>query len=75
MNELISMSPHELSRTEVMQQLKTKQITQAQAAEHLNLTVRHASRSACGEPTGLEALKPSSPSGAASPATTAWQQR
>lgn len=44
MNKLIRMSPHELSRTEVMQQLKAKQITQAQAAAHLNVTVRQVKR-------------------------------
>ncbi len=44
MNALISMSPHELSRTEMMQQLKAKQITQAQAAEQLGLTVRQVKR-------------------------------
>jgi hypothetical protein len=43
-NELISMSPQELSRAEVMQQLKTKKLTQAQAAEHLNVTVRQVKR-------------------------------
>ena len=44
MNELISMSPHELSRAEVMQQLKTKKLTQAQAAASLNVTVRQVKR-------------------------------
>ena len=44
MNDLISMSPHELSRAEVMQQLQAKQITQAQAAAYLNLTVRQVKR-------------------------------
>jgi len=43
-NGLISMSPHELSRTEVMQQLKAKQVTQAQAAASLGLTVRQVKR-------------------------------
>jgi len=38
------MSPHELSRVEVMQQLKAKRITQRQAAEHLGLTVRQVKR-------------------------------
>lgn len=44
MNELVSMSRQELSRAEVMQQLKAKQITQAQAAEQLGLTVRQIKR-------------------------------
>ena len=44
MNDLVSMSPHELSRAEVMQQLKAKRITQTQAAEQLGLTVRHVKR-------------------------------
>jgi helix-turn-helix protein len=43
-NDLVSMSPHELSRAEVMQQLKAKRITQAQAAEQLGLTVRQVKR-------------------------------
>lgn len=38
------MSPHELSRAEVMQQLKAKRMTQRQAAEHLGLTVRQVKR-------------------------------
>ena len=38
------MSPRELSRVEVMQQLKAKRITQAQAAEQLGLTVRQVKR-------------------------------
>ena len=38
------MSPHELSRAEVMQQLKAKRITQRQAAEQLGLTVRQVKR-------------------------------
>jgi transposase len=38
------MSPRELSRAEVMQQLKAKRITQRQAAEHLGLTVRQVKR-------------------------------
>lgn len=38
------MSPQELSRAEVMQQLKAKRITQRQAAEHLGLTVRQVKR-------------------------------
>ena len=44
MSETISMSPHELSRVEVMQQLKAKRITQARAAEQLGLTVRQVKR-------------------------------
>jgi hypothetical protein len=43
-NELISMSPQELSRAEVMHQLQAKRITQWQAAAHLNLTVRQVKR-------------------------------
>jgi transposase len=43
-SDLISMSPRELSRAEVMQQLKAKRITQAQAAAHLGLTVRQVKR-------------------------------
>jgi homeodomain-containing protein len=43
-NELVSMSVHELSRAEVMQQLRAKRITQAQAAEQLSLTVRQIKR-------------------------------
>jgi len=43
-SDLVSMSPHELSRVEVMQQLKAKRITQRQAAEHLGLTVRQVKR-------------------------------
>src|SRR3954452_10073587 len=38
------MSPRELSRAEVMQQLKAKRITQRQAAEQLGLTVRQVKR-------------------------------
>src|SRR5258707_7440316 len=38
------MSPRELSRAEVMQQVKAKRITQQQAAEHLGLTVRQVKR-------------------------------
>jgi len=38
------MSPHELSRAEVMQQLKAKRMTQRQAAEQLGLTVRQVKR-------------------------------
>lgn len=38
------MSPRELSRAEVMQQLKAKRITQQQAAEQLGLTVRQVKR-------------------------------
>lgn len=44
MKDIISMSPRELSRVEVMQQLKAKRITQAQAAEQLGLTVRQVKR-------------------------------
>ncbi len=44
MNETISMSRRELSRAEVMQQLKAKRITQVLAAEQLGLTVRHIKR-------------------------------
>ncbi len=44
MNELISMSPQELSRAEVMQQLKAKKLTQTQAAASLGLTVRQIKR-------------------------------
>lgn len=44
MSETINMSRRELSRVEVMQQLKAKQITQSQAAEQLGLTVRHIKR-------------------------------
>src|SRR6188474_3168867 len=43
-NDLVNMSTQELSRAEVMQQLKAKRITQAQAAEQLGLTVRHVKR-------------------------------
>jgi hypothetical protein len=43
-SDLVSMSPRELSRTEVMQQLKAKRITQRQAAEQLGLTVRQIKR-------------------------------
>jgi transcriptional regulator with GAF, ATPase, and Fis domain len=43
-NELVSMSIQELSRAEVMQQLKAKRITQVQAAEQLGLTVRQVKR-------------------------------
>src|SRR5690348_10940424 len=38
------MSPRELSRAEVMQQLKAKRITQQQAAEQLGLTIRQVKR-------------------------------
>lgn len=44
MSETINMSRRELSRVEVMQQLKAKRITQGQAAEQLGLTVRHIKR-------------------------------
>lgn len=44
MNVLINMSPQELSRAEVMQQLKAKRMTQRQAAEQLGLTVRQVKR-------------------------------
>ncbi len=44
MSDLVSMSPRELSRVEVMQQLKAKRITQRQAAEHLGLSVRQVKR-------------------------------
>jgi transposase len=43
-SDLVSMSPRELSRTEVMQQLKAKRMTQRQAAEQLSLTVRQVKR-------------------------------
>jgi transposase len=43
-SDLVSMSPRELSRAEVMQQLKAKRITQRQAAEQLGLTVRQVKR-------------------------------
>jgi len=43
-SDLVSMSPRELSRAEVMQQLKAKRITQRQAAEQLGLTVRQIKR-------------------------------
>jgi transposase len=43
-NVLINMSPQELSRAEVMQQLKAKRMTQRQAAEQLGLTVRQVKR-------------------------------
>jgi transposase len=43
-NDLVSMSPHELSRAEVMQHLKAKRMTQRQAAEQLGLTVRQVKR-------------------------------
>jgi transposase len=46
-SDLVSMSPRELSRAEVMQQLKAKRITQQQAAEHLGLTVRQVKRLWC----------------------------
>lgn len=44
MSDLLNMSVRELSRAEVMQQLKAKRITQRQAAEHLGLTVRQVKR-------------------------------
>ena len=44
MSDLVSMSPRELSRAEVMQQLKAKRITQRQAAAQLGLTVRQVKR-------------------------------
>ena len=44
MSDLVSMSPRELSRAEVMQQLTAKRITQRQAAEQLGLTVRQVKR-------------------------------
>lgn len=44
MSETIRMSRRELSRVEVMQQLKSKQVTQVQAAEQLGLTVRQIKR-------------------------------
>ncbi len=44
MSDLLHMSPRELSRAEVMQQLKAKRITQRQAAEHLGLSVRQVKR-------------------------------
>ena len=44
MSDLVSMSPRELSRAEVMQQLKAKRMTQRQAAEQLGLTVRQVKR-------------------------------
>ena len=43
-SEIIQMSVRELSRAEVMQQLKAKRINQAQAAEQLGLTVRQVKR-------------------------------
>jgi transposase len=43
-SETISMSRRELSRVEVMQQLKAKRISQSQAAEQLGLTVRQIKR-------------------------------
>jgi transposase len=43
-SDLVSMSPRELSRAEVMQQLKAKRMTQRQAAEQLGLTVRQVKR-------------------------------
>ncbi len=47
MSDLVSMSPRELSRAEVMQQLKAKRMTQRQAAEQLGLTVRQVKRLWC----------------------------
>lgn len=44
MSEIISMSRRELSRVEVMVQLKAKRMTQVQAAEQLGLTVRQIKR-------------------------------
>lgn len=44
MSDLVQMSPRELSRAEVMQQLKAKRITQTQAAEQLGLSVRQVKR-------------------------------
>ena len=70
MSETISMSPHELSRVEVMQQLKAKRITQARAAEQLGLTVRHATRSGCGGPTVLAEPRRWCPGAAAGRPTT-----
>jgi len=43
-SDLLTMSLHELSRAEVMQQLKAKRITQRQAAEHLGLSLRQTKR-------------------------------
>jgi transposase len=43
-SDLVSMSPRELSRAEVMQQLKAKRMSQRQAAEQLGLTVRQVKR-------------------------------
>jgi Helix-turn-helix domain len=43
-SETINMSRRELSRVEVMQQLKAKRITQSEAAEQLGLTVRQIKR-------------------------------
>ncbi len=44
MSEILSMSARELSRAEVMQQLKAQRITQRQAAEQLGLSVRQVKR-------------------------------
>ncbi len=44
MSDLLSMSARELSRAEVMQQLKGKRLTQAYAAEQLGLSVRQVKR-------------------------------
>lgn len=43
-SDLLAMSPRELSRVEVMQQLKARRLTQAQAAEQLGLSVRQVKR-------------------------------
>ena len=43
-NDLVTMSPHELSQAEGMQQLNAKEITQAQTAEQLSVTVRQVKR-------------------------------
>ena len=44
MDDLVKMSSRELSRAEIMQQLKAKRMSQRQAAEQLGLTVRQVKR-------------------------------
>lgn len=44
MSDLLTMSQKELTRVEVMQQLKTKRLTQAEAATQLHMSVRQVKR-------------------------------
>ena len=44
MSDIVAMSPQEVSRAQVLEQLKKKQIKQRQAAEMLGVTVRQVKR-------------------------------